>query len=46
MTGELHNVDKSLQIEISYNKCGIVDLHKFEVLSERGGGGEEYNMLS
>jgi len=45
MTGELHNVDKSLQIEINYNKCGIVDLHKFEVLTERGGG-EEYNMLS
>jgi len=34
MTGGLHNVDKSVQIETNYNKCGIVDLHRFEVLTE------------
>jgi len=34
MTGELHNVDKSVQIETNYNKCGNVDLHRFEVLTE------------
>lgn len=34
MSGELHNVDKSVQIETNYNKCGIVDLHRFEVLTE------------
>lgn len=45
MTGELHNVDKSVQIETNYKKCGIVDLHSFEVLTDWGGG-EEYNMLS
>lgn len=45
MSGELHNVDKSVQIEINYNKCGIVELYRFEVLTEWGRG-EEYNMLS
>jgi len=34
MTGELHNVDKSVQIETNYKKCGIVDLHSFEVLTD------------
>jgi hypothetical protein len=34
MTGELHNMDKSVQIETNYNKCGIVDLHSFEVLTD------------
>lgn len=34
MSGELHNMDKSVQIETVYNKCGIVELHGFEVLTE------------
>jgi hypothetical protein len=45
MSGELHNVDKSVQIETNYNKCGIVELCRFEVLTEWGRG-EEYDALS
>jgi hypothetical protein len=48
MSGELLNMDKSVQIETNYNKCGIVELYRFEVLEvlTEGEGGEEYNMLS
>jgi len=34
MIGELHNVDKRYRLRQIINKCGIVDLHRFEVLTE------------
>jgi hypothetical protein len=45
MSREPLNVDRSVQIETNYSKCGITELYRFEVLTE-GEEGEEYNILS